>query len=145
MDRRVFLKETCSLCVALGGGLLAGSVTSCSSLPSFDTDIVDKQVRVPLAAFGTREILVVRVRSLLYDIALRKKEDNACEAVLLRCTHADTQLTAAGDEYVCSAHGSRFDLDGKVRKGPALKELVRFPAETVDGIVIVHLPEALQR
>jgi nitrite reductase/ring-hydroxylating ferredoxin subunit len=145
MDRRGFIKDACSLCVALGSGLIIGSLSSCSSLPVFDTDVVEKRIRVPIAAFGTREVLVVRVRSLMYDLAIHRKEDNTYAAVLLRCSHADTQLTATGEEYTCSEHGSRFDLDGRVRKGPALKDLIQFPAERVDGNVIVPLPESVLR
>lgn len=145
MDRRGFIKETCSLCVAFGSGLLIGSLSSCSILPTFETDISQERVRVPVSAFGTGEVLVVRVRSLMYDLALHKHLDNTITAVLLRCTHAETQLTAGGEVYTCSAHGSRFDLDGKVRKGPAQKDLVQFTTESTQGDIIVHIPERLLR
>jgi Rieske Fe-S protein len=122
-----------------------GSLSSCSSLPTFETDIAQERVRVPISAFGTSEVLVVRVRLLMYDLALRKHQDNTYTAVLLRCTHADTQLTPAGEGYVCNAHGSRFDLDGKVLKGPAQKDLEQFPIETIRGNIIVHFRLSLLR
>jgi len=64
----------------------------------------------------------------------------SCAAYLLKCTHADAQLIPSGDSYHCSLHGSRFDLDGKVRKGPASKDLQRYPAVESDGVVIVTVP-----
>jgi len=127
-----------------GGGLLIGSLASCSSLPTFEADIVEERIRIPRSAFGAGEVLVVRVRSLMDDLALHRHKDNTFTAVLLRCTHADTQLTAGGEEFRCSAHGSRFDLDGNVLKGPALKALVQFPAESIQGDIIVHVPEGLR-
>ena len=145
MDRRVFIKETCSWCALLSSGLIIGSLSSCSSLPTFETDIAQERVRVPLSAFGTGDVLVVRVRSLMYDLALHKHQDNSYTAVLLCCTHADTQLSASGEEFKCSAHGSRFDLDGRVLKGPAQKDLEQFPAETTKDDIIVHIPERLFR
>jgi nitrite reductase/ring-hydroxylating ferredoxin subunit len=139
MDRRRFIKESCSVCVALGSGYLIGALSSCSSFPTLDTDIVEGTIRVPLTAFAQGELLILRVRSLIYDIALRKYPGNSYTAILLRCTHAETQLSASGDAYACSAHGSRFDSEGHVMKGPARKDLERFGTEVMEGNILIHV------
>ena len=53
------------------------------------------------------------------------------------CSHADFSLGDGevwADEYEieCPKHGSRYDLDGKVLKGPSKAPLAKFAA-TLDG------------
>lgn len=45
-------------------------------------------------------------------------------AFAARCTHAGCALTAITDgEVLCPCHGSRFNLDGSVARGPATEPL----------------------
>jgi Rieske Fe-S protein len=57
------------------------------------------------------------------------------------CTHRDCKLSPIADQsYVCKCHGSRFDPQGHVTKGPALRDLPHY-ATTVDerNHLIVHV------
>ena len=60
---------------------------------------------------------------MFYDIAVQKKEDNSFSALLLLCTHQENQLTITNKGYSCALHGSNFDKDGHVLKGPAERPL----------------------
>jgi glycine/D-amino acid oxidase-like deaminating enzyme/nitrite reductase/ring-hydroxylating ferredoxin subunit len=56
-----------------------------------------------------------------------RDEDGVVHAVSLRCTHLGCLLRFNGAEtsWDCPCHGSRFDVDGGVLEGPAVKPLPR--------------------
>jgi len=41
----------------------------------------------------------------------------------LVCTHLGCLVNVASDGFTCPCHGSRFDLNGNVKRGPATKNL----------------------
>ena len=43
--------------------------------------------------------------------------------ISLVCTHRGCKVEDKGDKYVCPCHGAEFDLEGRVTKGPAKKDL----------------------
>jgi 3-phenylpropionate/trans-cinnamate dioxygenase ferredoxin component len=62
-----------------------------------------------------------------------------------RCTHDDGPLGGGhldGCEIECPRHGARFDVrTGRVTAPPAYSPLETYPAEVVEGLVFVTLPE----
>ncbi|MCX2729242.1 FAD-dependent oxidoreductase [Saccharopolyspora sp. NFXS83] len=56
-----------------------------------------------------------------------RDEDGCAHAVSLRCTHLGCLLRFNDDErsWDCPCHGSRFDVDGTVLEGPAVRPLPR--------------------
>jgi Rieske Fe-S protein len=128
------------MCMAMGSGLLAGSLASCASaLQVYKTTSANNQVTVPLSLFTNSDFLLVQPQNMFYGIGLKKEKDATYTALLLRCTHADNQLTPTGNGFSCSLHGSTFDKEGRVTKGPAEHALKRYPTEVVAGQVIIHL------
>jgi nitrite reductase/ring-hydroxylating ferredoxin subunit len=69
-------------------------------------------------------------------------------AMTLTCTHAGCDIGQAGtvtpQGLVCGCHGSEFDVDGNVTRGPATQPLAHF-AVTVDasGNLTVHGDEVV--
>ena len=57
------------------------------------------------------------------------RDDSGFYALSLVCTHLGCTVTVAGDVLSCPCHGSRFDLLGKVLKGPADRALERLVVE----------------
>jgi Rieske Fe-S protein len=55
------------------------------------------------------------------------RDDNGWYALLNRCTHLGCQpaLDPQARLLICPCHGSRFDLQGRVVKGPAARPLAR--------------------
>lgn len=53
-----------------------------------------------------------------------------------RCTHAGCALGIKNDAIECPCHGSKFELDGSVSRGPATEPLTARPV-TVRGDEIV--------
>ncbi|HWW00715.1 MAG TPA: Rieske (2Fe-2S) protein [Candidatus Acidoferrum sp.] len=58
------------------------------------------------------------------------------------CTHRKCKLTAEADRsFFCKCHGSTFDPDGRVTKGPAKRDLPALAAYTDDrGRLLVSVP-----
>lgn len=58
-------------------------------------------------------------------VAVYKKKDGSVVKLSPVCTHMGCQVDWSGEEkcWACPCHGSKFEPDGKVRNGPALKPL----------------------
>jgi Rieske Fe-S protein len=138
MERRSFIKTGCSLCMAIGSGLAMSTFSSCA--PSvYKTNISGNKIAVPLALFEQNKLQIIRAENYEYDIAVRKDDNENFVALLMRCTHADNQLTNNGNGFTCSLHGSIFDKDGSVKKGPAERALKNFVTEKISDQLIIHL------
>jgi len=55
------------------------------------------------------------------------------------CTHLGCRIDKMeGDRFVCPCHGSQYDLNGKVQKGPAFRNLEVLPSSiSEDGNTII--------
>lgn len=58
-------------------------------------------------------------------------------ALSLVCTHLGCTVTVSSESLSCPCHGSEFDRQGRVLKGPADRALQRFVVEERDGKVEV--------
>lgn len=137
--RRSFIKSGCAACVLTASGI--SFLESCSTpLPMIKSASTKPgQVEVDANSFaGKGNMLIVRTKQLEYDILLVKSGE-AYKALYLRCTHEGVGLTPASNKIFCSAHGSVFDLDGKVVKEPALRPLKIYTTEIVNNQIIIHL------
>ena len=140
MNRRKFIQQSCSLCVAVGAGMVVGSLSSCATLPVYKTTMANNQVIVPDTLFAQSNFQLIQPKNLYYNIGLKKETDGSYTALLLKCTHADNQLSPAGNAgYRCSLHGSTFSVDGKVTAGPAERPLKKYQTEVQSNQIIIHL------
>ncbi|HEV8082264.1 MAG TPA: Rieske (2Fe-2S) protein [Chitinophagaceae bacterium] len=141
MERRNFIKSTCNICLLGTAGFLAAQLPACSpaSFPVFKTDVNDKKITIPLRLFDQSPLQIVRPKNMFYDIAVRKKEDNSYSALLLLCTHQQTQLTVTGNGYSCPLHESNFDKNGNVIKGPAETALHHFITSVSNNNLIIQI------
>lgn len=66
-------------------------------------------------------------------------ENNSTTVFSSHCTHLGCKIDKMkGDRFVCPCHGSEYDLNGTVIKGPAYKNLKSFPFQiSEDGNNIV--------
>lgn len=140
MERRQFIKSSCNICLLGSVGMLLPQLTGCSpSYSVFKTEIVNKKLQVPLSLFEKLNFQLIRPAGWYYDIAVQKKDNQQYTALLLRCTHHDTQLDVGSHGYQCSLHGSKFDADGNVRKGPAEHALTQFKTFVQNDQLIIEL------
>lgn len=62
------------------------------------------------------------------------------------CTHLGCTVGGVEWGYQCPCHGSKFDRDGLVIRGPAVKPLPWFKiAEGPDGMLVVDLKQTVSR
>ncbi|MFI5161794.1 MAG: Rieske 2Fe-2S domain-containing protein [Sphingobacteriales bacterium] len=139
MDRRDFVKQSCIACIAMGAGLVIGSLSSCATLPVYKTTVDANKVIVPASLFAQSELQIIQPKDMFYNIALRKEKDGSYTALLLRCTHADNQLISTGNGFKCNLHGSGFDQEGRVTRGPAERSLKKYKTELISDKIIIHI------
>lgn len=65
------------------------------------------------------------------------RDESGFYALSLICTHLGCTVTVTEDALLCPCHGSRFDLQGTVLKGPADRSLVRMKVEVRGEMVEV--------
>jgi Rieske Fe-S protein len=139
MDRRHFIGSSCKLCLLGASGILLTEALACS--PAFQvikSDVINNTIRVPLSAFDQPGLKLIRPSGWVYDIAVNKNEEGFL-ALLLQCSHQNNQLFATGKGYFCNLHGSTFDPQGNVTKGPAELPLKKYQTEIEQGNLIIRL------
>ena len=139
MNRRNFVKQSCTICLAVGAGMAVGALSSCATLPVYKTAVSNKKVSVPVSLFVQSDFQIIQPKDFYYNIGLRKEIDGTYTALLLRCTHADNQLVATGNGFKCNLHGSAFDKEGQVTQGPAEYSLKKYQTELISDQIIIHL------
>lgn len=140
MKRRKFLSSSCKVCLLGAAGFSLLQIDGCAPAPSiYKTSITNGDLNVPLNLFEKSTLQIVRPAGWYYDVAVQKNPDNSYTALLLQCTHQENQLTPTGTGYHCSLHGSDFDKQGKVRKGPAEQPLHHFETSVSDNTISVHV------
>lgn len=140
MQRRTFLQQSCNVCLLAAAGLFSTALDGCGpdAWSVFQATPKDDTIAIPADAFARGPLVLVRPKGWYYAIALRKKDDSTYSALLLKCTHQDNQLTASSDGFSCSLHGSAFNRDGQVVKGPAEHALRNYPVTVGTDSIIIH-------
>jgi Rieske Fe-S protein len=65
------------------------------------------------------------------------RDGDSVYALDLVCTHLGCTVTVTSTGLSCPCHGSRFDRQGRVLKGPADRSLGRLQVEEKDGMIEV--------
>ncbi|MFN2567510.1 MAG: ubiquinol-cytochrome c reductase iron-sulfur subunit [Gemmatimonadaceae bacterium] len=136
LDRREFV-TTCACLLA--GGL----VSACASLAARPVPISDGRVRLVLAEHpeltrpdGALKILPDGATNPLYVLRLEGDQFAALSPI---CTHQGCTVDIQGPRLVCPCHGSTYDRDGTVLRGPAERALTRFSAAVSDGVLVIDV------
>lgn len=136
IGRRAFVSMVASLPVAtiIGG---------CASLAAVNVTPEHGRVRLRflhhpalLEPGGSLRVRPAGESSPVYVLAL---SDGGFAAVSPICTHQGCTVDIAGSRLICPCHGSTYERDGTVVRGPAPESLRRFPVERVDDGLIIDL------
>ena len=142
IERRKFLESACKACLLAGAGFLISDLSACSpSAKIIKLPVSQNSVRLPVTSFANETMQIVRPEGWFYDIAVRKTSEDQYEALLLECTHQQNQLIVNPNGFKCNLHGSQFNLNGQVTKGPAERPLKKFETSLDQGQLVISLKE----
>lgn len=140
IDRREFV-TACSI------SLLAPLLGACASLATHPVPVDGGRVKLLLTEHpalakpnGVLKILPHGAKDPLYVLAL---PDGAFVAVSPICTHRGCTVDVQGPRLVCPCHGSTYDREGRVLRGPAERALDRHAARLVAGVLEIDLRNTL--
>ncbi len=148
MKRRDFLSKSCLMCGAAAVSVVAvTSLESCKTTESASGSgavsegfqVLNNQVLIPVAEMSASRLKTFKVKGLPKELLLVKNGETQFEAYLMRCPHAGGTVKAEGSDLVCALHGSRFDLNGKVTKGPSKEGLKRYTVSVEGKSLVVSM------
>ena len=142
MQRRRFIRNIgCSSCLILGGGVAISFLEGCATVKPYA--VIDgkvKDYKIPLVAFDqVPYLLIQRKAQESEEVLVVKKGESEFLALIMRCTHKGVGLVPKGNTLVCSAHGSKFSLAGKVVEGPAKESLTTYDTRIEGSELIVMI------
>ncbi len=92
----------------------------------------------PLAAVGSVGIIVYSSGAILID----HPSTNVYNAFTSICPHQGCTVSnfdSGSNQFVCTCHGSRFDLNGRVVQGPSPSSLQQFQTQFANNQLIITL------
>lgn len=136
IGRRTFLG-------VLAGGACSFSVGGCASVAVTQLTPVDGRVRVVVADHprlaepgGYLRVQAAGSDRLIYLVSLPAGEYAALSSI---CTHLGCTVDVQGSHLVCPCHGSTYERDGRVVRGPAEEPLRRYPINAANGVLEIAL------
>jgi Rieske Fe-S protein len=139
MDRRSFM---------MGGACAFASLTlgGCASLASVQVQPVAGAIRLSLAEHPSLTQkggwLKVRPQTWSNSVYVLALDDGGYAAISPICTHQSCTVDIAGARLVCPCHGSTYDREGHVLKGPAERALQRFATRVETGELVIEIGDA---
>ena len=135
-DRRDFvLTGTAALAIALLPG--------CASLVTRRVPLENGRVRLSLRQNpelaeprGSLRLMPDGWEDPLYLLAL---DGGGFAALSSICTHRGCTVDLGGSGLSCPCHGSQYDREGRVTRGPAARALTRYPVRTSGDELIIEV------
>lgn len=145
MDRREFIKNSCTACLSVT--VMSSLAVSCSATKYVSGVVVENGINVSKNDFAVKQkggtayssFIIVRNDALQYPICVYRFNEDEYSALWMKCTHQGAELQASGDVLQCAAHGSEFNNRGMVRNGPAISNLRKFPVTVNQDQVFIDL------
>jgi Rieske Fe-S protein len=143
MDRRRFVRLcACAAGASAATGLL--TMSACASIAVRPVTPVNGRVQLALAQYpelteagGSLRIRPEGAEDPIYVLAVGDRTFAALSPI---CTHLGCTVDIQGDRLVCPCHGSTYDRQGIVLRGPAERALRRYPVNvTGDGTVVIDV------
>lgn len=133
--RRTFLERSIS-------AVLATSVFGgCASLVTRTVTPIEGALRLALAHYpelaadgGSLKLAAKGLPDPIYVLALGARRYAALSPI---CTHLGCTVEIEGARLVCPCHGSTYDREGRVLRGPAERRLTSFAVKLADDDVLV--------
>ncbi len=141
VDRRRFVA------LSIGGTIvtpLAVMLTACASLATRMVTPVDGMLTLTLAQYpelsqpgGVLRLLPEGATEPIYVLVQDARHHVALSPI---CTHLGCTVDVQGGRLVCPCHGSTYDREGRVLRGPAERPLARYATQfTEDDRLVINL------
>jgi len=132
IDRRRFVELGAGVVAAVGVGQLSG----CASLATVRVEPRDGIVRLAIRNYpqldrpgGQLKIATVGSTRPIFVIA---RADGQYLALSSVCTHLECTVELESSRIICPCHGSTYDREGNVLRGPAERSLARYQTRLTD-------------
>ncbi|MGZ3416893.1 MAG: Rieske (2Fe-2S) protein [Polyangiales bacterium] len=128
MERRVFLSTAISAVVVCAG--CGGEKTA-------------KPASGPVAGGNLKDVPIGTLRAVLDEPVILGRDAGGLYAMSAICTHQQCDITRDGTirptGITCVCHGSRFDVNGAVKVGPAASPLDHYQVDlAADGTITIQ-------
>ena len=145
MDRREFIKNSCTACLSIT--VIGAMLPACTATKYISGTLGNNGLFIDPKEFiatqngktAYRSFIIIRNDALQYPVCVYRFNDNEYSALWMSCTHQGTELQASGDRLQCTAHGSEFDNKGSVKTGPADRSLRSFPVTVSNNQLFIDL------
>ena len=127
-QRRIFLKVAVAGLGVFALWLMDKLATRATALPEYSS----RTITVPLA--------IGECVRFFDDAIVVRNKSGALAVFSSACTHLGCRLNRTeANEIVCPCHGSRFDLNGRVARGPATRSLAPLTFEVDSAASLLHI------
>ena len=145
MERRDFIKKTCTACLSMT--VLSSVLSSCAVTKYIPGKMVKDGLTLNTDDFKIHQkggtayssFIIVRNDAFQFPVCVYRINEQEYSALWMKCTHQGTELQAAGDVLQCSAHGSEFNNKGIVKTGPAHANLRTFPVTVTNNELFIDM------
>ena len=136
LDRRGFVTVCAGLCA---GAILEG----CVSMVTHPVPVAAGRVRLTLAEYprlaGAAGAIKIQPDTIADPVYVLTSGDSF-GALSPICSHRGCTVDVRGPRLVCPCHGSTYDRDGRVLRGPAERPLTRYPVERDGDAIVISVP-----
>ncbi len=131
MDRREFLKAA-PACLALA---------ACATVPTYRADLRDGYLLVDEAALSVlwEKGSAVMVSHRAQSAVLLRLGEGQYRALEADCPHQGCRVRPSAQFITCPCHGSTFDIEGRLVRGPAKRSLRQYPVLRRDGYLEIAI------
>lgn len=124
------------------GALAAAALPGCASLVATPVTPVNGELRLTIRNFpqleapgGYLKIRPTGSADALYVLSVDRDRYAVLSPI---CTHLECTVNVEGAQLRCPCHGSTFDREGRVLRGPAERPLRRYEARVDGGELVVR-------
>jgi len=130
MNRRSFLFYTMAITVSSGFGSQLALATS------NDQDTLTIDLDKDLTSVGSSK----KIKKVIVVRTAEGNETNSFIALSNKCTHRGCKVSFKPEQnrFECPCHGSMYDLNGEVIKGPAKKALTKYTVSLNNNTLIIN-------
>ena len=123
-------------------GLACAELTACAGTPRYlgvaEGGVLALNRAEIEALLGEHSAIVVSAPGWEEPLVLSRDPDGAFQAVGSKCTHMGCQVRPGGRFLTCPCHGSTFDLEGHVVRGPAVRALAQYRVSETSNALEVN-------